>query len=104
MKRNLYETDNEGHKAIVAKLSAAQLTKALATAGEMVSAAGRKMIDAGRGHEKYSETMAKAGGDDELANEFKAVADHETVLRQERQWREYYHGSLKPVPGRPGPL
>lgn len=76
------------------KMSATQLEKTTEKADKAHMALVDKMIAAGRGHEKPSETRTK---DDALSKEFNASMERVGELSQERQARLTYHGKLHPI-------
>lgn len=84
----------------VQELTAAQLSAAIEKADAAHSLIIDEMIDAGRGHEKPTETIKR---DDPLSQRMRESFERFSVLHGERDRRMTYHGNLKPIRrGNPG--
>lgn len=81
----------------ISELSPAELTKRIAKADEISSALCSEFIAAGRGYELPSETITKT---DPLALRWRNHAQYSSNLRDERDRRMTYHGSLKRIPSK----
>lgn len=78
----------------VACMTAGQINKALDRLDKKSSEVNRAFIDAGRGHERYSEIVVK---DDPLARQYKQVSDAQSELRNEIS-RRYGPGAPSRLP------
>lgn len=72
-------------------LTATQLIASMGKAAAASRALIDEMIDAGRGHEVYSQTRGKR---DELSLRYVAAVDHERDLLDEHDRRMTFHGRL----------
>ncbi len=79
------------------KLSASKLEEAISKANAIAMSFGDKLIEEGRGHERASETRAKAKEGDPLAMRWAEANDAWYDLICERDRRKAYHGSTKPI-------
>lgn len=82
------------------KMPAARLTKEIESATAAMFSLVDEMIEAGRGRELPTETMAKAElpDADDLTLRYASNARLRLALFAERDARLKFHGSLKPMP------
>lgn len=73
----------------------ARLESALARADAADSALTTAFIEAGRGHERHSDIIAKS---DELALRYIAASEFLHKLREEKARRVRFHGRMTPIP------
>ena len=78
----------------LAKLSASKLEALIEKREQLESVMCDKLIAAGRGYERISETMSKS---DDLSLAYKAALLSAREARNEKSRRLEYHGSMKPV-------
>lgn len=92
--------ERNAHLPEPATMQPAKINAELDQLGKKSSKIGEKLIAAGRGYEKYWDTMAKT---DPLAIEFRVVADRERALRHEIT-RRMGPGSTSRLPRGFGPI
>lgn len=92
--------DRNAHLPDPATMQPAKINSELDRLAKKSSKIGEKLIAAGRGYEKYWDTMAKT---DSLAIEFRVVAEREQALRREIE-RRMGPGKTSRLPRGFGPL
>lgn len=85
----------------IEELSGPELLRRLDAADRVASQLNQELIDAGRGWEKSSETWEK---NDPLSSRWKGAMVAWQKLNTERQRRETYHGSVRPIKRKENPV